>query len=169
MSTMLIPKALIPSDFRANRQFDSPEPSICYATSCGRVLIPVTAPTALPGEEAGGTTLGPAVGTTVPTYLAQAAQGLIAAAKSSPDVPRTALVSFTAYQTPAQVEAMLSGYPALRVYLRARAGGKEAAQLPVDVRTKMDIPMEIGWKFGELPVKAAINGAPITPSPFKSW
>jgi hypothetical protein len=98
------------------------------------VLAPVTAPTELPGEEAGSSTLGPEVGATVPAYLTHAAQGLAAAARSAPTTSRTALVSFTGYETPAQVEAMLSGYQAVRLYLRARAGGKDAAQLPVDVR-----------------------------------
>lgn len=82
----------------------------------------------------GDSTLGPAVGDTVPAYLKVAAQGLAAADKSAPDTARVALVSFTAYQTPTQVQTMLSGYQVVRVYLRAKAGGKEAAQLPVEVK-----------------------------------
>lgn len=81
-----------------------------------------------------GDTLGPAEGDTVRAYLKAAAAGLATAAGSAPTTSRVALVSFTAYQTPAQAQALLSGYQVLRVFLRATSGGKEAAPVPVEVR-----------------------------------
>lgn len=99
------------------------------------VLVPgPTTATQAPSADGGDGTLGPTVGDTVTAYLAAAAKGLAAAAKSSPDTARVALVSFTAYQTPAQVRTMLSGYQVVRVFLRAKAGGKDAAQLPIEIK-----------------------------------
>ena len=81
-----------------------------------------------------GTSLGPAVGDTTTHYLATSLKGLEEAATGTPDGMRTALVSFADYRTPKQAEAMLAGVTIQRVFLRAKAGGKEAAQLPVDVK-----------------------------------
>jgi hypothetical protein len=96
--------------------------------------------TAVPGPAntvtapAGSGTLGPAVGEKVPAYLATAAKGLAQAAKSAARGDRVGLVSFSAYQTPTRVRSMLAGYHVLRIYLRAQEGGREAAQLPIEVR-----------------------------------
>ncbi|MGZ6825862.1 MAG: hypothetical protein ACXVGH_03645 [Mycobacteriales bacterium] len=100
------------------------------------VQAPAPQASALPGEEEGqgDTALGPEVGSTVKDYLAQADAGLRAAAAGRSRAPRTALVSLTSYLSPGQAEKALAGVQVLRVYLRAPAGGKEAAQLPVDVR-----------------------------------
>jgi hypothetical protein len=86
----------------------------------------------LPGSEGEvSSTLGPAVGDTVPAYVALAKQGLVAVQKSKDG--RLALVSFRAYLTPAQLTVLFGGAKVVRVYLRSRQGGKDAAQLPVDV------------------------------------
>lgn len=77
--------------------------------------------------------LGPDVGDQVSAYLTSASDGLAKAARESGGARRTALVSFSAYRTPEQAEVMLAGYVVQRVFLRAQAGGKEAAQLPVDI------------------------------------
>jgi len=95
-----------------------------------------TAGAILPGgaEGAGNSTLGPAVGDMAPTYLADVAKTLAAAEKTAPDQTRVALVSFSAYQDPAQLRSMMSGYHVVRIYLRAKVGGMGAAQLPFDVK-----------------------------------
>jgi hypothetical protein len=87
----------------------------------------------LPGEEVddGSRTLGPDVGEVVQSYLANASQGLAAAVSSAGT--RVALVSLRSYLTPGQLKQLLTGYHVNRIYLRAPAGGKDAAQLPVDV------------------------------------
>jgi hypothetical protein len=82
----------------------------------------------------GDNLLGPRVGDRVAAYEAKAARGLIEAVTGSPDGTRLALVSFTGYRTPAQTTTLLSGYPVRRAFLRAKAAGKEAAQLPVDIK-----------------------------------
>jgi len=81
----------------------------------------------------GGNILGPEVGTTTSSYEQLASQGLVEAAAGSPDSKRTALISFRDYRTPAQAKALLEGFAVQRVFLRAKAGGKEATQVPVDV------------------------------------
>ena len=78
-------------------------------------------------------TLGPDVGATVATYLGTAREGLTRAGATSPASVRTALVSLSAYATPAQVIALFGAIPVVRVYLRARSAGVEALQLPVEI------------------------------------
>ncbi len=86
----------------------------------------------LPGSEGEvSRTLGPAVGDTAPAYVALAKQGLAAVQKSKDG--RLALVSFRAYLTPAQLTVLFGRSQVVRVYLRSRPGGKDAAQLPVDI------------------------------------
>lgn len=94
------------------------------------VSDPSAGPT-LPGEDVGNRTLGPAVGDTVQGYQAMATQDLVTAQKSSGD--RVALVSLRSYLSPAQMVALFTGESVVRIYLRSRSGGKDAAQLPVDV------------------------------------
>lgn len=87
---------------------------------------------ALPGAEGEvSSTLGPAVGDAVQAYLRKAATTVAQAASEGGD--RVALVSFRSYLTPGQVKGLLGGYSVQRVYLRSRPGGKDAAQLPVNV------------------------------------
>ncbi len=81
----------------------------------------------------GDNTLGPAVGDMVSTYLAEVAKSLAVADNSSPAATRVALVSFSTYQDPAQLRSMMSAFRVLRIYLRAKVGGKGAAQLPFAV------------------------------------
>ena len=81
--------------------------------------------------------LGPSVGAAVPAYLAVAAGRLSAAARTSADDDRLALVSFSAYRSPVQVVGALQGVDVRRVYLRAPAAGSFAAQVPVEVRNDL--------------------------------
>lgn len=83
------------------------------------------------GEDNGSRTLGPEAGEVVQTYFADAKEGLAAVAKTSSS--RVALVSLRGYLTPGQVKELLSGYRVQRIYLRSRAGGKDAAQLSIDI------------------------------------
>lgn len=87
-----------------------------------------------PSDEA---SLGPKVGGTTGEYEAEAAQSLDAAAKDAPDARRVALVSLNRYLTPAQTVTLFAGYDVKRVFLRARAAGKEAAQLPIEVKAEL--------------------------------
>ncbi|MGB8651491.1 MAG: hypothetical protein WCD35_12605 [Mycobacteriales bacterium] len=96
------------------------------------VTVPVDTPE-LPSP-APDTVLGPSVGDTVAAYLRAAGLSVTEAGSGSARGSRVGLVSLTDYRTPAQVTATLRGYRVLRVFLRAKAGGKEAAQLPVDVK-----------------------------------
>jgi hypothetical protein len=81
-----------------------------------------------------GALLGPRVGDRTSDYLRSATEHLVDAVHTTPNGTRVALVSFTDYRTPQQVESLLSGFPVRRAFLRAKAAGKEAAVLPVDVR-----------------------------------
>lgn len=80
-----------------------------------------------------GEVLGPDVGDQVDDYLSSSSKTIGAAVSDSPETTHVALVSLTAYQTPETAQALLVGYQVQRVYLRAKAGGKEAAQLPVQI------------------------------------
>ena len=95
-------------------------------------VIAAPAPTPVSAEPS-SSALGPDVGETTAQYLAASRTGLDQAAAGGADSRRLALVSFTDYRTPAQAQAMLAGVTIRRVYLRAKAGGKDAAQLPVDI------------------------------------
>lgn len=95
---------------------------------------PTVGPTQQPSDD---TSLGPEVGQRTTAYEVAAAQTVTAAVAGSPDSTRVALISFRAYRTPAQVDAMLSGYTVRRVFLRAQAGGRDAAQLPVDIHSNL--------------------------------
>lgn len=86
------------------------------------------------GEDVAVTALGPEVGTTVTAYTTAAALNLRQAALKGGDGPRVALVTFGAYRTPVQVRELLQGYPVVRAYLHAAAAGKNAVQLPVEVK-----------------------------------
>ncbi|MCW2600979.1 MAG: hypothetical protein JWM02_2808 [Frankiales bacterium] len=100
-----------------------------------QVIAPsTTTGSQVPSVAHGSSTLGPSEGDTVPHYLTVAARGLMAAGTSAPDTARIALLSFSAYQTPLQVQTLLSGHHVLRVFLRAEVGGKDAAQLAADVK-----------------------------------
>ena len=86
----------------------------------------------LPGQEGEvSTTLGPAVGDEVLAYQATATRSLAEARRD--EGSRLALVSLRSYLTPGQVKELFTGYNVQRVYLRSRSGGKDAAQLPVNV------------------------------------
>lgn len=93
----------------------------------------VTAPGGDGGAQLGGrSSLGPEVGQSTNTYENAAARSLREAAKQQGT--RVALVSLTRYLTPAQAAASFAGLDVTRVYLRARAAGTEAVQLPVDIK-----------------------------------
>lgn len=89
-----------------------------------------------PGSGGGrrGAVLGPQVGDRTSDYARRATDGLVDAVKASPSAPRVALVSLSSYRTPQQIDTLLSGFTVNRAYLRAKAAGKEAAVLPVEVR-----------------------------------
>ena len=93
-----------------------------------------------PSEEvqpAAGTALGPDVGGTTGEYEADAATSLTNALKDAPDARHVALISLDRYLTPAQTVSLFSGYDVKRVFLRSRAAGKEAAQLPVEIKAEL--------------------------------
>ena len=80
---------------------------------------------------AGRSSLGPDVGDNTSRYQNSAVLSLREAAKQKGN--RVALVSLNRYLTPSQAAQSFSGILVTRVYLRARAAGKEAVQLPVDI------------------------------------
>lgn len=80
------------------------------------------------------TVLGPDVGETTVDYVGNSQRGINRIAARTPDVTVLALVSFGDYRTPTEVQAMLAGVQVRRVYLRAKVGGKDAAQLPYDIQ-----------------------------------
>jgi hypothetical protein len=84
-----------------------------------------------------GHTLGPAVGANTEQYVSDARQGLIAAVQKAPGSMHVALVSLTDYRTPEQAAALLNGFAASRAFLRARAGGRDATPLPVEIRGRL--------------------------------
>lgn len=81
--------------------------------------------------------LGPDVGDTTQAYETAAATSLQEAVQGSPDARRVALVSLDRYLTPAQTVSLFTGYDVKRVFLRSRAAGKEAAQLPVEIKAEL--------------------------------
>lgn len=81
--------------------------------------------------------LGPDVGQTTQDYERTSHDDLERVAADSPDAVRVALVSFSDYSTPAQVVQMLAGVQVRRVYLRARAAGPEAAEVPYEIRGEL--------------------------------
>lgn len=81
-----------------------------------------------------GAVLGPAVGDSTRDYVRKASAGLVDAVRAAPGATRVALVSLSAYRTPEQADALLSGFTVRRAFLRAKAAGKEAAALPVEVQ-----------------------------------
>jgi hypothetical protein len=93
-------------------------------------------PSELPGQGGvpAGAVLGPAVGASTREYVRKASGGLVDAVRDAPGATRVALVSLSTYRTPEQVGALLSGFTVRRAFLRAKAAGKEAAALPVEVQ-----------------------------------
>jgi hypothetical protein len=94
------------------------------------------ASTELPGQGGlpRGAVLGPAVGDSTRDYVRKATDGLVDAVRDAPGATRVALVSLSSYRTPEQADALLSGFTVRRAFLRAKAAGKEAAALPVEVQ-----------------------------------
>jgi hypothetical protein len=88
-------------------------------------------------EGVAGRSLGPAVGANTEQYVRDARQGLIAAVQQAPGSMRVALVSLTDYRTPEQAAALLTGFAVSRAFLRARAGGRDATSLPVEIRGQL--------------------------------
>ncbi len=86
------------------------------------------------GDAPRGTLLGPQVGDRSRDYVRDASKALVDAVRDTPDAQRVALVSLTDYKTPEQVRALLAGFTVRRAFLRARAAGKQATALPIDVR-----------------------------------
>ena len=86
------------------------------------------------GDLPRGSLLGPQVGDNTRSYVRDATEQLVDAVRDAPNAPRVALVSLSDYRTPEQARALLSGFTVNRAFLRAKAAGKEAAALPVDVR-----------------------------------
>ena len=85
------------------------------------------------GDAPHGALLGPSFGDGVRTYVNNATQGLVDAVRDDPDTPRVALVGFSDYRTPEETAALVTGFRVARAFLRAKAAGKEAAALPVDI------------------------------------
>jgi hypothetical protein len=81
-----------------------------------------------------GAVLGPQVGERTQDYVRESTDALVDAVRDAPGATRVALVSLSSYRTPEQVDALLSGFTVRRAYLRAKAAGKEAAALPVEVK-----------------------------------
>lgn len=94
------------------------------------------------GGRARASLLGPGVGVRTDSYERAATQGLVTAVQADPMSPRVALVSLADYRTPAEVGALLAGFEVARVFLRARAAGKAAATLPVDVKGDLLLALE---------------------------
>ena len=91
----------------------------------------------VPGQDtdvqlAGRSSLGPDVGDSTNKYQNAAVRSLREASKQKGS--RVALISLTRYLTPTEAASSFSAYDVTRVYLRARAAGKEAVQLPVDIK-----------------------------------
>jgi hypothetical protein len=86
------------------------------------------------GDLPRGALLGPQVGDNTRDYVRESTSGLVDAVRDTPNGTRVALVSLTDYRTPEQLRALLTGFTVRRAFLRAKAAGKEAAALPVDVR-----------------------------------
>lgn len=84
-----------------------------------------------------GIRLGPDIGETTTGYEASALQDLERLAATAPTDTRLALVTFSGYRSPGQVEALLTSYHVRRVYLRAKAGGPNAVQLPYEIRGEL--------------------------------
>jgi hypothetical protein len=84
-----------------------------------------------------GNRLGPDIGETTTGYEASSLQDLEHLADTSPTSTRTALVTLKGYLTPAQVQALLGPYQVRRVYLRAKVGGPDAAEVPYDIRGEL--------------------------------
>ncbi len=108
----------------------------------------------------GRSTLGPEVGDDTTTYAADAASSLAAAVRADKG-SRVALVSLAGYRTPGQLAALTRGVQVQRVYLRAKAAGPEAAQLPVDI--KGDLLGDLGRAYatavtGRLAAQKAYQG-----------
>jgi hypothetical protein len=107
------------------------------AQNRARARAAATDQVVVPGQDtgvqlAGRSSLGPDVGDSTNKYQNAAVLSLREATKQKGS--RVALVSLTRYLTPAQAAASFSGLDVTRVYLRARAAGKEAVQLPVDIK-----------------------------------
>jgi len=86
------------------------------------------------GDAPEGTVLGPRIGMKVDDYVERSTRALVDAVHASPSGERVALVSMRDYSTPEEARAVLSGFDVRRVFLRAKAAGKQATSLPVDVR-----------------------------------
>lgn len=99
-----------------------------------RVVVPGEGSAVDVGERPQPGHLGPAAGVTTTTYERAATQSLVKAVQGDPATPRVALVSLADYRTPSEAVALLAGFDVDRVFLRARAAGKEASTLPVDIR-----------------------------------
>lgn len=105
-----------------------------------RARASATDQTVVPGSDggvqlAGRSSLGPDVGDNTSRYQNTSIVSLREAAKQKGN--RVALVSLTSYLTPTQAAETFSGILVTRVYLRARAAGKEAVQLPVDIKGQL--------------------------------
>jgi hypothetical protein len=78
--------------------------------------------------------LGPDVGQKTDDYEQTSHGDLEKVADKDPDGRRVALVTFSDYRTPAQVEQALADLDVRRVYLRAKDAGPEAAPVPYELR-----------------------------------
>ena len=94
------------------------------------------------GERPGPGALGPEPGDRTDAYERAATQTLVTAVQRDPASPRVVLVSLADYRTPEETVALVSGFSVDRVFLRARAAGKQASMLPVDVRGTLSSALE---------------------------
>jgi len=94
---------------------------------------------------AGPLQLGPSEGALAIDYTAQADLSVARAVDPGRETKRTALVSLAVYRTPTQLRQLLTGFQVRRVYLRAPAGGKDAGQFPVEIRTDLLADLRNGY------------------------
>jgi hypothetical protein len=82
-------------------------------------------------EAAIPTTLGPAPGTQVATYLAETRKRAVAVSQVSPDGRYTALVSFSSYLTPQQTEKLLGELTVNKVLAHVKLPNAEVLPIPI--------------------------------------
>ncbi|MDT7570866.1 MAG: hypothetical protein QOE05_1040 [Actinomycetota bacterium] len=85
------------------------------------------------------TTLGPAPGTNVKSYIAATRKRALIVSTTSPDHTYTALVSFTKYLTAAQAQALLGDLPVQKVLAHVQLPNAEVLPIPVTSTVVEDV------------------------------
>ena len=127
-----------------------------FVTGAGVALArsgtPASAPPSVLSVPAPSPLLGPAIGSSVDGYVAQAKARAIALSAQTPDGQYVALVSFSGYFTPAQVAALVGPLRVRRAYLRSPHSGAEPEILPVPVK---DLVPDLRQAYSGLAVRKA--------------